>query len=108
MLSVKSLTDGHDGKGSKVSKWWKCTKTYVQHVGMVYLSFVPAIASIIMLNAVSLDRDKERFGLGWLHCTSLKNDRVREEKFPQYEPTSIAQQRRCDAAKAVEYATDAV
>jgi hypothetical protein len=106
MLFIKG---GADAKAeSTAHKLWGFTKSYVQHVGEAYLSFVGPLLLLVAVNMAVDAHDNERFGLGWLYCTSLKDDRVREEKFPSYEPTSQAQRRRSEAANAIEYAANTV
>lgn len=93
---------------TRLRRLWGWTKSYVQRVGYVYIDFVGPLLLLVAVNMAVDAQDKERFGLGWLHSTSLKDDRVREEQFPAYEPTSAAQRRRADAANAIEYAATAV
>lgn len=87
---------------------WGFTKSYVKHVGQTYLELLGPMLLLVAVNMAVDARDNERFGLGWLHLTSLKDDRVREEKFPSYEPSSAAQRRRNEAANAIEYAAATV
>ncbi|AIN96157.1 hypothetical protein LPMP_100870 [Leishmania panamensis] len=97
-----------DGGESTVRRLWGFTKSYVKHVGHAYLEFFGPLLLLVAVNMAVETHDNERFGLGWLYCTSLKDDRVREEKFPSYEPCSAAQRRRSEAANAVEYAAATV
>lgn len=94
-------------RGGYLSRLWGATASYIKNVGKVYIHFIPPMVMMIVLNMAVDSRDKERFGLGWLYCTGLKDDRLREEKFPQFEPSSIAQKRRMDAANALDYAVSA-
>ncbi|KPI84545.1 hypothetical protein ABL78_6407 [Leptomonas seymouri] len=87
---------------------WDFTKTYATHVGQAYLEFLGPLLLMVAVNMAVDVHDNERFGLGWLYCTSLKDDRVREEKLPSYEPSSVAQRRRSEAANAIEYATTSI
>ncbi|CBZ24412.1 conserved hypothetical protein [Leishmania mexicana MHOM/GT/2001/U1103] len=97
-----------DGGESTARRLWGFAKSYVTHVGHAYLEFLGPLLLLVAVNMAVETHDSERFGLGWLYCTSLKDDRVREEKFPSYEPSSAAQRRRSEAASAVEYAASTV
>ncbi|KAG5485013.1 hypothetical protein LSCM1_07093 [Leishmania martiniquensis] len=107
MLFIKGGS-AKDGEESTAHRLWGFTKSYVKHVGSAYLEFLGPLLLLVAVNMAVETHDSERFGLGWLYCTSLKDDRVREEKFPSYEPSSTAQRRRSEAANAVEYAASAV
>ncbi|EPY15734.1 hypothetical protein STCU_11801 [Strigomonas culicis] len=85
---------------------WDFTRKYVVNVGQAYLSFVGPLMLILVAGAALGAQDKEDFGLRWLRCASIDTDREREEKFPQHEPTTAAQRRRNEAAKAAEYAVE--
>ena len=106
MLFIKGGADKE--ADSKLRRLWGFTKSYVTHVGEAYLSFVGPLLLVAMVGVSCDIQDNEPFGLRWLYYTSLKDDRVREEKFPSYEPTSLAQRRRNEAANAVEYAATTV
>ncbi|KAK7194608.1 Archaic translocase of outer membrane 12 kDa subunit [Novymonas esmeraldas] len=99
---------GKEGAESTAHRLWGFTTSYAKHVGSVYLDFLGPLLLLVAVNMAVEARDNERFGLGWLHCTSLKDDRVREERFPSYEPGSAAQRRRSEAANAIEYAATSV
>ncbi|KAG5510327.1 hypothetical protein JKF63_07655 [Porcisia hertigi] len=107
MLFIKGGS-AKDGGESTVHRLLGFTASYVKNVGKAYLDFLGPLLLLVAVNMAVDTRDNERFGLGWLYCTSLKDDRVREEKFPSYEPSSAAQQRRSEAANAVEYVAETV
>lgn len=105
MLVSKST---EEGSGAWWRGVWSFTQRYVEHVGHAYLDFVGPMLLLFAVNMAVDSTDKERFGLGWLHCASLPNDRVREEELPAHDPSSAAQHRRLEAAKAVEYASTTI
>lgn len=102
------LRNKSDEEESKWDKYWAFAKSYVKNVFNVYLDFVGPALLIMVASQVFDDVDKERFGLGWLYVTSLKDDRAREEKFPAYEPGTSLERRRMEAANAVDYAVKTV
>ncbi|KPA76031.1 putative mitochondrial hypothetical protein [Leptomonas pyrrhocoris] len=106
MMFIKGSADKE--ADSAVHRLWGFTKSYATHVGQTYLEFLGPLLLLVAVNMAVDAHDNERFGLGWLYCTSLKDDRVREEKFPSYEPSSVAQRRRSEAANAIEYAATTV
>lgn len=106
MMFIKGGADKE--ADSTLKRVWGFTKSYVTHVGQTYLEFLGPLLLLVAVNMAVDAQDNERFGLGWLYNTSLKDDRIREEKFPAYEPSSVAQRRRSEAANAVEYAAATV
>ncbi|CAD2222610.1 hypothetical protein AGDE_00379 [Angomonas deanei] len=95
---------------STFSKLWSFTKGYASSVGSTFLIFVGPLLMVVLTSSIMTNcgQDKEMFGLGWLHLSAIKEDKVREEKFPSYEPSSHMQRRRNEAAKAVDYVVDTV
>ncbi|KEG05721.1 hypothetical protein DQ04_18981010 [Trypanosoma grayi] len=90
-------------KESRLSSFFRWTKSYVKHVGAAYLDFAVPVALFFVFNMALDVQDTERFGLAWMHYTSIDNTQEREEKFPAYEPNSAAQRKRLAAASTTEY-----
>lgn len=93
---------------STVQKLISAATTYLTHVAATFFTFAGAVTLLLTVSAAFPGNDMESFGLGWLYCTSLRDDRVREEKFPLYAPHTPEQRRRSEAAGAVDYAVKTV
>ncbi|KAH9598301.1 hypothetical protein LSM04_000694 [Trypanosoma melophagium] len=94
------------GSAKNESRWaapWRSLKSYVSHVGSVYLSFAAPMALFFVFNMAMDTQDPERFGLAWLHYSGMEDEQEREAKFPAYEPGSAPQRKRVAAANATEY-----